>query len=94
MEYKAHFVPLIRPRKVQYHLNDFITCSIENTRGTTCGKAGPSAAAIVCHTWSGGQSMATKIAIDGPGRPVVAGDHLQHDRPCVFIVRDHTNSSI
>ena len=26
-------------------------------------------------------SMATKSAIDGPARPVVAGDHLQRDSP-------------
>ena len=33
------------------------------------------------HTWSGGPSMATKIATNGPGGPVVAGDHLRRDRP-------------
>ena len=37
-------------------------------------------AVIVGHTWSGGPSMATKIAVDGPGGSVVAGDHLRHDR--------------
>ena len=29
----------------------------------------------------GGPSMVTKFAIDGPGGPVVAGDHLWRDRP-------------
>ena len=29
----------------------------------------------------GGPSMETKFAIDGPGGPVVAGDHLRRDRP-------------
>ena len=33
----------------------------------------------------GGTSMATKSAIDGPGGPVVAGDHLQRDRPCILV---------
>ena len=28
----------------------------------------------------GGPSMATKIATNGPGGPVVAGDHLRRDR--------------
>ena len=31
------------------------------------------------HTWSGGPSMATKIAINDPGGPSMAGDHLRHD---------------
>ena len=54
--------------------------SIENTRGTTCGKAGPSMAVIVCCTWSGETIYGNKIAVDGPGGPVVVGDHLRHDR--------------
>ena len=43
-------------------------------------QSGPSMAAIV---GPGGQSMAAKFAIDDLGRPVVAGDHLQHDSPPV-----------
>ena len=31
------------------------------------------------HTWSGGPSMATKIATNGPEGPVVARDHLRRD---------------
>ena len=46
------------------------------------GKTGPSVAVIFCHdTWSGGPSMATKISVDSPGGPVVAGDHLRRDSP-------------
>ena len=48
--------------------------ALKNTRGPTCGKAEPSVAVIVCYTWSGGTSMATKLAVDG------LGDHLRYDR--------------
>jgi len=30
----------------------------------------------------GGPSMAAKIAVDGLGGPLIAGDQLWHDRPC------------
>ena len=35
----------------------------------------------------GGPSMATKSAIDGPGGPVVAGDHLRRDRPMAQVMQ-------
>ena len=41
------------------------------------------------HSWSGGPSMATKFAIDDPGGPVVAGDHLRRDRTLKILVRDN-----
>ena len=41
-----------------YHL---LHVALKNTKGTTCGKAGPS------HTWSGGTIYGSKIAVDGPG---------------------------
>ena len=44
--------------------------------GTTCGKGGPSVAAII---GPGGPSTATKIAMDGPGGPLAAGDQLRRD---------------
>ena len=53
----------------------FIACSIEKYKGTTCGKVKPSVAIMVCHTWSGGPSMATKSP------QMVWGDHLRCDRP-------------
>ena len=41
-------------------------------------QSGPSMEAIVGR---GGPSTATPFAVDGPGGPVVVGDHLRHDRP-------------
>ena len=45
--------------------------------GGTLEQSGPSMAVIV---GPGRPSMATKFVIDGPGGPVVAGDHLRRDR--------------
>ena len=36
--------------------------------------------------------MATKIAADGPGGPVVAGDQLQRDRTCTKIYKNNSQS--
>ena len=44
-------------------------------------QGGPSMAAI---DGLAGPPMATKSAMDGPAGPVVAGDHLQRDRPLPF----------
>ena len=54
-----------------YIYHDLVFC-----RGTTCGKAGPSMAAIVGPRKP---STVTKFAVDGPAGPVVAGDHLRYD---------------
>ena len=67
----------MQPYIASYHLLDI---ALNNTRGTTCGKARPSVAVTFCHTWSGGPSVAAKISVHGPGGPAVAGDHLQHDK--------------
>ena len=48
--------------------------ALKNIRRTTCGKAGPSVAVIVCRTWSGGTIYGNKISVGGPG------DHLRRDR--------------
>ena len=40
-------------------------------------QSGPSMAAMVGPV---GPTMATKFAVDGPGGPVMAGDHLRRDR--------------
>ena len=44
---------------------------LKNT-GATCSKGRPS-------VYFGGPSMATKIAVDSPGGPLVVGDELQCD---------------
>ena len=46
-------------------------------------QSGPSVAAIL---GPGGPSMATKFAKDGPGGPLVAGDHLRRDSPFADLI--------
>ena len=54
----------MQPYIASYHL---LHIALNNTRGTTCGNAGPSVAVIVCHTWFGKTIYGNKIVVDGTG---------------------------
>ena len=62
--------------------------ALKNTKGTTCGKVGPSVAVIVCHTWSGGTIYGNKIAVYGPG------DQLWWWTTCSVTVHKYTGTVV